>query len=73
MSDEGSIFITERQLADRQARSVKTIRNQRVSGGGIPYVKMGRSVRYRMSDVVEWERQHTAYNSAHASNLGVRS
>lgn len=67
MSDENIIFITEQQLAARQMRSVKTLRNQRVMGGGIPFVKMGRSVRYRLADVLEWERIHTVENTSQAS------
>lgn len=63
---EQSIFIDERQLAERQCRSVKTLRNQRVVGGGIPFVKMGRSVRYRLADVLEWERIHTVENTSQA-------
>lgn len=50
-----SIFLTENDLAARQARSVKTIRNDRVKGAGAPFVKIGRLVRYRLSDVMTWE------------------
>lgn len=49
------VFLTKRQLADRHQRSVKTLQNLRVAGGGIPYLKIGRSVRYRLSDVIAWE------------------
>ena len=48
-------LLTEQQVADRQRRSVKTLRNQRVTGGGIPFLKLGRTVRYRLSDVLAWE------------------
>ena len=49
------IMITENQLAERQQRSVKTIRNQRVLGTGIPFCRLGRCIRYRLSDVEQWE------------------
>ncbi|MCJ2071263.1 transcriptional regulator [Methylobacterium sp. J-030] len=49
------ILLTEFDLARRQNRSVKTIRNQRVLGGGVPFIKIGRLVRYRLSDVIPWE------------------
>ncbi|MBB6356319.1 helix-turn-helix transcriptional regulator [Aminobacter aganoensis] len=48
------IFLNEHQLAERQQRSVKTIRNQRIIGGGVPFCRFGRSVRYRLSDVIDW-------------------
>jgi hypothetical protein len=50
------MFLTEAQLAARHQRSVKTLRNARVSGGYIPYVKIGRNVRYRLSDVLAFEQ-----------------
>lgn len=51
----GDLLLNEQQVAQRQGRSVRTLQNQRVQGGGIPYFKLGRVVRYRLSDVVEWE------------------
>ena len=48
-------LLTEQQVAERQGRAVKTLQNQRVTGDGIPFVKLGRSVRYRLSDVEAWE------------------
>mgnify|MGYP004528870401 CR=1 FL=1 len=53
-----AIFLTETQLAERQQRSIKTIQADRLRGGGIPYVKFGRAVRYRMKDVEAWEDAH---------------
>ncbi len=49
-------FFTESELATRQQRSVKTLRNDRLRGGGIPFVKLGRLVRYRLSDIEMWEK-----------------
>lgn len=54
-SDLGEKFLTELQLSVRHQRSVKTIRNDRLRGGYIPFVKVGRLVRYRMSDVLRYE------------------
>jgi hypothetical protein len=34
-----NIFLDENQLAARHQRSVKTLRNERLRGGGIPFVK----------------------------------
>lgn len=49
------VLLTEHDLARRQNRSVKTIRNQRVLGVGVPFIKIGRLVRYRLQDVVASE------------------
>ena len=53
---ENEIFLTETQLAERHQRSVKTLRNKRVQGGYIKFVKIGRHVRYRLSDVLAYEQ-----------------
>lgn len=66
------IYLNEKQLAERQQRSIKTIRNQRVSGDGIPFVRMGRSVRYRLDDVEAWEnaRRFTSTSSMEGAANG---
>jgi Helix-turn-helix domain len=51
-------FLTDEELATRWAVSPKTLRNARVSGRLIGFVKIGRSVRYRMSDVIAFEEKH---------------
>jgi len=51
-------FLTELQLSARHQRSVKTVRNDRLRGGYIPFVKVGRLVRYRLSDVLRWEESN---------------
>lgn len=70
MRPDMDIFLTEQQVAERQQRSVKTLRNQRVSGGGVPFVKMGRSVRYRLADVMEWERARTTGSTSQTNVEG---
>ena len=52
------IFLTEKQLASRHQLSVKTLRNARVIGSYIRFVRLGRTVRYRLSDVVAYEQAH---------------
>jgi hypothetical protein len=48
-------LLDENELAFRQKRSVKTIRNDRWKRSGVPFLKLGRSVRYRLEDVVRYE------------------
>jgi hypothetical protein len=56
LDPQNECFLTEKQLAERHQRSVKTLRNARVYGGYVPFVKIGRSVRYRLSDVIAFEQ-----------------
>lgn len=44
-------LLTEPQLAEELQVSVKTLQNQRWQKIGIPYLKIGRAVRYRREDV----------------------
>lgn len=49
-------LLTERQLAERwQLASSKKLQADRVSGKGCPFVRIGRCVRYRLSDVLAYE------------------
>ena len=48
-------FLNRRQLAERWNCSSKKIDNDRISGRGCRHVKIGRLVRYRLSDVVKYE------------------
>jgi len=49
-------LLTPRELAARQQRSLKSLAHDRVAGRGIPYVKIGRLCRYRLSDVLAFEQ-----------------
>lgn len=54
-TSSAELLLDERALAERWSISVKTLRNRRVTGGFVPFVKISRSVRYRLSDVIAWE------------------
>jgi predicted DNA-binding transcriptional regulator AlpA len=72
MKDFGSIdqavapgtFIDECRVADMLCQSVRTIQKWRVTGNGPGYFKLGRSVRYRLGDVLAWAE---ARRKAHTS------
>jgi predicted DNA-binding transcriptional regulator AlpA len=53
-NDREEQFMTEREVAQLLNRSVKTLRNDRSLGRGPKFVKLGRAVRYRPSDVLEY-------------------
>ena len=47
-------YLTEKEVAAMTGLSLSTLRNSRFLGRGIPYVKIGRSVRYSLDDVVDY-------------------
>jgi hypothetical protein len=56
----------ESQAAIFLGISVRTLQAWRVKGGGPPYVKIGRSVRYQRRALIEFQRQHTVSPTAEA-------
>jgi hypothetical protein len=58
------VFLTEKQLASRHQLSVKTLRNARVTGSYIRFVRLGRTVRYRLSDIVAYEEANSVRSTS---------
>lgn len=58
-SFENAQLLTEHELAAHWNISIKTLQAQRWKGCGITFIKIGRSVRYRMSDVIAFEQQNS--------------
>ena len=50
-------LINEQEAARLRGQSVRTLQAERVKGGGCPFVKLGRSVRYRRSDIMDYIEQ----------------
>lgn len=53
-------WISRQELAERYGLPVKTPAEWASKGTGPRYARFGRHVRYRMSDVVDWERKQFA-------------
>jgi hypothetical protein len=51
-------YIEEREVARITGFALSTLRNNRFKGAGIPYLKIGRSVRYNLKDVVDFMEKH---------------
>lgn len=49
-------FISQQDLAIRWALHIQTLTKWRVLRRGPPFVKLGKTVRYAMSDILEFER-----------------
>jgi hypothetical protein len=53
-------MLTERELAERWRLKAATLRQHRSREASVlPYVTIGRTVRYRLTDVVAAERRHS--------------
>lgn len=51
-------YLDEKELSQITKRSLGAIRKDRSLNRGIPYVKYGKLVRYRLSDVHKFMHQH---------------
>ncbi len=51
MNTANEPLLTEGEAAEHLRLKVKTLQNFRVTGAGPKFIKLGRSVRYRMSDL----------------------
>ena len=47
-------YLTDLQVALLIGCGVQTLRNNRYKGVGLPYIKNGRSVRYKIQDVEDY-------------------
>jgi predicted DNA-binding transcriptional regulator AlpA len=57
-------LIDESGLARLVALKPSYLRKLRISGGGPKFIKIGRSVRYRVTDVENWLASRTRRNTA---------
>jgi hypothetical protein len=51
-------FLTQREYALLRRCSERTVERERATGTGCPYVKIGRAVRYRRGDIIEFIERH---------------
>lgn len=55
MADEQrKLFFSEKELEAMGLWSAGTLRNHRVKGIGLPYVRVGRTIRYSRKDLLEY-------------------
>ena len=57
--DQMQPLLTQRQCAEALALSERTLERFRVNGIGPKFVRMGKSIRYRLSDVEVWIASRT--------------
>lgn len=51
-------FITEKDVAELTGIALSTLRNDRFHKRGISYIKIRRSVRYDLKDVLKYMEEH---------------
>ena len=56
--DSPKQYLTEKEVSQMIRRALSTLRNDRSCGRGIPYIKLGRSVRYDMAEVIRVMDEH---------------
>lgn len=57
--DHTPTLIDERRLAEMTGRSVRTVQADRLRGRGIPFIRLGRSIRYDLEVVKRYFADHT--------------
>jgi len=55
---ETDCWIEPREVERISGKKLQTLANERHDGRGIPYYKVGRSVRYKLSDVLAFMERH---------------
>ena len=63
---EYDLLLTEVQAAEFLNLSVRTLQSWRVSGSRIPFVRCGRAIRYRFSDLIVWIKANTVNSTTEA-------
>ena len=51
-------YLKEAEVASLTGLALPTLRNHRSKGCGLPYIKVGRAVRYSFLDVIEYFESH---------------
>ncbi len=56
-------YLTEKEAAQLTGMALSTLRNHRSKRRGLPYIKMGKSVRYSFQDIIEYFEGHKVTHS----------
>jgi hypothetical protein len=65
-------FVDENEASNITSIPTPTLRTLRSKGGGPPFVKIGRSVRYEVTDLIAFMRRCRAFSTADADQQAGR-
>lgn len=51
-------YMNEKEASNLTGLALPTLRNHRSKGCGLPYIKIGRAVRYSFRDIIEYFEGH---------------
>jgi hypothetical protein len=65
-SAPSDFLLTQREYANLRRCSERTIERERVSGTGCRFIKIGRAVRYKRADVLDFIERHARLSTSEA-------
>lgn len=65
-------LLTETEAAEIRRQSKRTLQAERLRGDGCRFVKIGRSVRYRLRDVLEFIELNVRASTSDGGDNGAR-
>lgn len=63
-------YLNEREVSELTGLALPTLRNDRFLRRRLPYIKIGKAVRYSMDDVVAFMEAHKIRTSLDAAEAG---
>lgn len=51
-------YMNEREVSNLTGLALSTLRNHRCKSKGLPYIKVGKAVRYSFQDIIEYFEGH---------------
>ena len=66
-------LLTQRQYCELTGKSESTAEQDRLYGRGAPFIRMGRSIRYRLDDVIAWLESLPRYRSTTEADCDTQS
>jgi hypothetical protein len=66
-TDQIDLLLTQREYASIRRCSERTIERERASGTGCRYIKIGRGVRYKHADLLDFIERHTRQSTSEAA------
>ncbi|GEM_PF-454308 len=64
-------YLTTAEVVQITGRAYQTWANERFNGLGVPYYKVGRSIRYKLSDIISFMEKHRVDPEARLCSANV--